>query len=550
MCCSLGHNNALSALRGPVFSSMAARHYDVIILGRSIGALLTAALLARRELRVLVLGQGQGDPHYRVEGYTMARRTFTMLSATSPAFRRILHELAQTQRFRQLTTPLDPMFALLDQKIRFEVPPNIDLFSREIEREYPEIQQPIAELYTDISQINAQVDAAFEKEVMWPPGTVWEKVETGRVAGALPFAEARSSESALLSRMPLGHSFRHVVELPALFSSHLGLDSSALEPLAVARLHGSWTRGVHSLPRGEKDLEDFLVGRIEAHGGVCRFSGRAERIVVRRGRLAGIIEAGDEDLTAAEAVVTAATGEILADLSGGDGVTKKAREVWPRVEILGGRFVVSLLVEDKGLPDALPRESFLVAQDGTLPNLHVQRLSTSALGPKRSTESEVPEPSRSLLIAEMLLPQSGGLHLLGAREAVLAALRTYLPFFEQHLICVDSPHDGLPVWLYGKDDTGQNRRRELERLHLPHSSAHPEPMVARLNVIPRGYLGLAGEPLRGPIPGTYLVGPSVLPGLGQEGEVLAAWSVSKILTKKDGARQKLRRQMWTKIETG
>jgi phytoene dehydrogenase-like protein len=530
---------------------MAARHYDVVILGRSIGALLAAALLSRRELRVLVLGQGQGDPHYRVEGHTLARRTFTMLSATSPAFRRILHELAQTQRFRQLTTPLDPMFALLDQKIRFEVPPDIGLFSREIEREYREIQQPIAELYTDISQVNAQVDSAFEKEVMWPPGTVWEKVETGRIASALPFAEAPLGESSLLSRMPQGHSFRHVVELPALFASHLGLDVSALEPLATARLHGSWTRGVHSLARGEKDLEDFLVSRIEAHGGVCRLNARAERIVVKRGKLAGIVEAGEEDLTAAEAVLTSGTGEILADLSGGAGVTKKARDVWPRVEVLGGRFVVSLLINDRGLPEKLPRESFLVAQDSSLPHLHLQRFSAQALSPKKSpTEDEKVDPPRSLLVAEMLLPQTGGLHLLGAREAVLAALRTYLPFFERHLVCVDSPHDGLPVWLYEHDAAGSSRRLQLERVHLPHSSAMAEPMVARLNIIPRGYLGLGGEPLRGPIPGTYLVGPSVLPGLGQEGEVLAAWSVAKILTKKDGVRQKLRRQMWTKIETG
>lgn len=530
---------------------MAARHYDVVILGRSIGALLAAALLSRRELRVLVLGQGQGDPHYRVEGHTLARRTFTMLSATSPAFRRILHELAQTQRFRQLTAPLDPMFALLNQKIRFEVPPDIDLFSREIEREYREIQQPIAELYTDISQINAQVDAAFEKDVIWPPGTLWEKVETGRIASTLPFADATSSESTLLGRMPLGHGFRHVVELPALFSSHLGLSTSDLEPLSVARLHGSWTRGVHSLARGEKDLEDFLVGRIEAHGGVCRLNGRTERLVVKRGKLAGIVEAGEEELTAAEAVLTSGTGELLADLSGGEGVTKKARDIWPRVEVLGGRFVVSLLIDDRGLPEKLPRESFLVAQDSTLPHLHLQRFSAHAISPKKAAEIDEPtEPRRSLLVAEMLLPQTGGLHLLGAREAVLAALRTYLPFFERHLVCVDSPHDGLPVWLYEKDSRGQNRRLELERIHLPHSSAIAEPMVARLKIAPRGYLGLAGEPLRGPIPGTYLVGPSVLPGLGQEGEVLAALCVSKILTKKDGVRQKLRRQMWTKIETG
>jgi hypothetical protein len=104
--------------------------------------------------------------------------------------------------------------------------------------------------------------------------------------------------------------------------------------------------------------------------------------------------------------------------------------------------------------------------------------------------------------------------------------------------------------MYQEGADGKRSRHEVERFHLRGARATAEPMVGRLNVTPPGYLGLAAEPLRGPIPGTYLVGPSVLPGLGQEGEVLAAWGVSKILTKKDSARQKLRRQMWTKIETG
>jgi hypothetical protein len=80
-------------------------------------------------------------------------------------------------------------------------------------------------------------------------------------------------------------------------------------------------------------------------------------------------------------------------------------------------------------------------------------------------------------------------------------------------------------------------------------SSGPEPMQPRLRVKPRGYLGLAGESVRGPVPGTFLTGPSVLPALGQEGEVLSAWSVARLLTQKDRSRQKMRRQMWTKIET-
>ena len=55
--------------------------------------------------------------------------------------------------------------------------------------------------------------------------------------------------------------------------------------------------------------------------------------------------------------------------------------------------------------------------------------------------------------------------------------------------------------------------------------------------------------MRGPIPGTYLVDRTVLPALGQEGEPLAAWSAARLITRKDRTRQKMRREMWTKVET-
>ncbi|HEX3596917.1 MAG TPA: hypothetical protein VHU80_17530 [Polyangiaceae bacterium] len=56
--------------------------------------------------------------------------------------------------------------------------------------------------------------------------------------------------------------------------------------------------------------------------------------------------------------------------------------------------------------------------------------------------------------------------------------------------------------------------------------------------------------MRGPVPGTYLVGSTVLPALGQEGQLIAAASAARLVTRKDRAREKLRRDMWTKIETG
>jgi hypothetical protein len=208
-----------------------------------------------------------------------------------------------------------------------------------------------------------------------------------------------------------------------------------------------------------------------------------------------------------------------------------------------GRYVASLLVRSTGLPQSLPAESFVVPTrpgqyDPRRPTVHLQRVSASA---------NPPAPAASdceLLVAELLLPSRGPLTLLEAREAVLSTLGTCLPFFERHLVALDSPYDGLPLWLFG-----ESGRREVDRIHVRETMPQGEPMDCQWSLEQRGFLELAGEPIRGPIPGTYLVGSSVLPALGQEGEVMAALSVARVVTRKDGGHQRMRQKMWSRIET-
>jgi hypothetical protein len=201
--------------------------------------------------------------------------------------------------------------------------------------------------------------------------------------------------------------------------------------------------------------------------------------------------------------------------------------------------VTSLVVRREGVPEPLGPHAFLLPGAGgpaapPRPIVHLVRVA-------RSPNGGVEE----LLVAETLLPDRGPIALEEARSAVLAAVTTELPFLERHLLVVDSVHDGLPVWVY---DGG--KRRSIDRAALKGASSRPEPMVRKLEVDPPGYVGIAGEPIRGPIERTLLVGRSVMPGLGQEGQLLAAWGAARLVTRTDRQKERMRRDMWSKVEIG
>jgi phytoene dehydrogenase-like protein len=522
---------------------MTTRYYDVIVLGRSLGALAAAALLARRDFRVLVLGQDGRPCDYRFDRFRLRRRAFTWLAGASPPWLQLLRELAQSPRFRRRLIPLDPMFTAMLPQRRLELPPNVDVFDKEVEREFPEVRQIVDELYATFANVNAAADEAFESDVVWPPGNFWERFQSGRATSKLPLVGTQEGLD-VLARFPGGHPFRQLVALPAEFASHLASPSLALPSFATARLHGAWARGIHAIERGEDELTEFLVERIEAHSGLCRLNSRATSLLVERGRVVGVVEAGDDNPTGTTNLVADLTGEAIAELAHGQGITASARRQWPRLVPTAGRFTMSLLVHKEALPDPLSEESFLVAArsnrfDPRRPDVHLQRFDSN-----RFEDVPPSEPGRTLLVAETLIPHRGILTLYEAREAVLARLREQLPFLDNHLIAIDSPYDGLPLW-----DYSSGGRIEIDRVHCKETLPGGEPMDPIWMPQPTGFLGLTGEPLRGPIVGTFLTGKSVLPALGQEGELLAGSSVARLITHKHGSRQRMRRQMWSRIET-
>ena len=523
---------------------MSDKHYDVVILGRSIGAMALAALLARRDFSVLVVGNGARGADYQFRDITLRRRVFTPLAATSPAFKRIFAELAQSQVFRRRLAHLDPMLSIILPDRRFELPPDLVIFQQEIDREFPEVRRVIDDLYADLTRVNAAADLAFEQDVCWPPGTFWERRETNAAAAGLPYQ--RASDRALLGDFPPNHPYVDIVMQSAAFGAHLAPGSRLLPAFALARLHGAWTRGPLGVSAGEDEVVNFLAERITALGGQVMFGERAVGLDATHRDTHQILIDGVNAVVGATFLVTDEPGESIAHLARGQGLERKAQREWPLVTQKAGRFTTSIVVRREALPEPLGAETIIfprmpgASPDPASPVVHLQRTDRIV-----AEDDEPDQSDTSLLVAEILLPTPGTLPLTDARDVVLNIVLSQLPFLEQHLVVVDSPHDGLPVWSYSN-----GKRTSVDRLEARGSTRAAEPMAPLLSVEPAGYLGFGGEPLRGPIQRTLLTGRSVLPSLGQEGELLAAWSVARIITRSDRRRSRMRRDMWSRIEFG
>jgi hypothetical protein len=511
------------------------RHFDVVVLGRSLGCLSAAALLARRDFRVLVLGHGSLPASYAWQNRRIARRPFSLLFGETPVWRRILQDLAQSQTFRRRTHRPEPSFSVLARGVRLQVSADRGQFASEVRRVFPELELGIDEVGLAVAHAHRALEAALERDSEWPPEGFFARLRARRWLGNLPWLG--ESLHVLLDKLPGGHAYREAAFLAARFASDLGQPTGELPLLATARLQQHCVRQTRAFEAGEAGFEDFLVQRIRAHGGSCELAERVDGLRFRGGRISGVVIGGGEQTIGTDHVLTDLEGRALVELAGGGGAASESARR-PELTPALGRFVVNCWVRAAGLPEPLGADALL------LPSVDARGRERPAMHLQHDTLDPTTPDAPRLLIVEVLIPLASAYRGRDVRTVVLDALRDHFPFFDRHLLLCDSPHDGQPLHLY---EAG--RRREIDRVHLSGGSPRAEPLQALWRCEAPGFLGLAGEPMVGPIRGSWLVGKTVFPGLGQEGELLAAWAAAQRVTRSDRAWQKRRRQMWSKIDT-
>ena len=499
--------------------------YDVVVLGTYLEPLLCAALLAREGLRVLVLGQGAPDPSYTVGDVEVEPYGLTIAGAQSPIVQNTLDELALKQDVRQRIVDRANVFQLLLSEHRMNVHPEPEKWLAELARELPRVRRQAADITRTLTEVRGELDAVVARGLVWPPETFLERQQFSLTATAQRY-DRQGQGWTSWNQLPVRHPLRTAFE--AVLPHVSGLLASQHSDLTRARLHGHVLAGVTEPTGGWPWFREALFARIRTWGGDVRARDRAESIrhQGRRGHSIRLART-DEEIGCSQIAHGAPIGELSQLLPERGPMTAMFERVGePRSRAY--RCSVHFLAEKRVVPKGLEPLALLCTSTTNPNQCFVLRT--------RAVDGDRVLLTTNRLIEEHLIDTRSS-PLRFVREEALDAIRGVVPFFDEHAIWVDSPHDGLPP---------RALRGDTE---LPCSnpwSRGPYTMQAVYEYPTRRALGVCALPTRTPVRGVFLCNEQVAPGLGFEGSFLAATSVARIIGSQYRRQDWLRRGPWAR----
>lgn len=491
--------------------ALTTNHYDLIVIGSDIAGLVAAALVARRNKRVLVMPHGPVEGTVRLGSLVLPMDTAPVVHMGTPPVQRVFQELGLWQQIRRDHGMVDGMVHWVLPEQRLDLRPPTERFAEETAREWPD--DPVADAWSLrerwIQATDEMLDQLLASDNALVADGFWSRRFLSRVASQLP---ARDVDE--LDPLPSGHPLRPAARAVEPWLQHLS--PAQLGKAASLRLAGLWARGPGDVPKGLAHIRKALLQRIELHSGEIKPDLRVAELRVKRGKVVGLSLLGKRDHYGCDHVIVAMPPRRLLDgMLTPEHVPKPLATSTQAIVPVAHRFVMHAEIDERGLSPALDGMAVCLPapEHPITPSDSASRATWAAHGVGHTYLRLHPgsrEGQRRLAITRIVAP---GEEMPTLRERVLDELdvRGVLPFHREHLTLVYSPHDGREA------TDGRGRARD----DLGASTAMQLPMSELFGVDGEPSLGVGVLPHGSGIKNLYLAGRLTLPGLGLEGEFAA-----------------------------
>lgn len=485
---------------------MIRRLFDVTIIGADLSALMAGSLLVKRGFNVLIADVRESATGTRVGPFTLRRFTGILHGfGKDQIFNRIFAELGIPFLDKKRFSTSETAYQVVTPERRVDIQQDRDAFLLSMGHEFPGDAKKIHSLYQEIDRLTAGLRGILSQNFIYPPASLGERFSARKVLGSSPQALQDSwaiDFHDFLEDLGLSEEAKSFVDCQLQFLSPL-YPIGTLLPFAAFWL-GLSNAGISRVEGGTRTLEGLLKERIETYRGEIRVVPAVES--VHFGKLTELHFAEDrETIKTRYILVTDDPGDFLS-IHAPKSVKSDFKEKLERPAPPCHDFVLYLGIQDQVVPVGMESNLVLVADPGAKlidDNLIMISLSDPL------DESLAPAGKRLLAARVKIAPKSGVMDKETARglaKGIVTQLRELIPFLDDftEFAAVDESYALYEVerrrpWRWSIDD---------ERLHL-----------ANL-----GY--------RTPQKNVYYGGGAVLPGLGFEGEAIAARTVSGIISEK------------------
>jgi len=487
--------------------------FDAVIVGTSLASLTAGALLARRGLRVLLVGNGETEHD---------NGALLLDTITSPLVMRIFEELGVTHMVKRKVRRPEPVFQVILPQARIDVYPQLERFEKEIEREFPRIAEDVKLACALLPEMMEGMEKVLMGEHLLPPRGIIEKKRIDLLLARSAFRD-RTGRYDVVARILADPAF--ACFLGAVAGSHAPLAPGNLQPAGLLFLHRRKVEHCAVFEGGLRALKQILYDKIASYGGDVRSTDRIEAISLQGRNVAAARLAGKDSMIGCDFLLSGIPGESLGALLTVEGRSVKedllrgedlvptgyvvaadlivAREAWP--EPMASNVIV---VFDGARPLRESNYLWAEADDVAVGGRKARRLTLHYIL-ERATLTADPSYSRRVL------------------DDVLGNLGTLVPWLDRFIIDCQDPVAGIMK---------------------SHSTEDPMLEIARLMPAVHAWLGAADGPFVGlghatGIRNVYRANAEVCPSMGEDGLWLAGLGAAKIIASQRKGKTRLRRRI-------